>query len=173
MSQWTFFCFDAASGTLYEGLCTYYCWWRNNFGIKAPLWHTLHFFIVGSDMLLNNTHIMHCCVSTATMVVQMHYNVAMKSLMGSRGAALLWDSLDPSWPWGVSRRDLQKRLGRRLVNQRGAQWRGHGDTRRQAREFISGPSLGTRAKFMTLSRIQSRAVTGLLTGHNTLRRHTY
>ena len=26
---------------------------------------------------------------------------------------------------------------------------------------------------MTLSRIQSRAVTGLLTGHNTLRRHLY
>ena len=45
--------------------------------------------------------------------------------------------------------------------------------KRQAREFISGPSLGTRAKFMTLSRIQSRAVTGLLTGHNTLRRHLY
>ena len=35
------------------------------------------------------------------------------------------------------------------------------------------PSLGTRAKYMTLSRIQSRAVTGLLTGYNTLRRHLY
>jgi len=74
---------------------------------------------------------------------------------------------------GVSRRDLQKRLGRWLDNQHGAQWRGLGDTQRQAHEFISGPSLGTRAKFMTLSRIQSRVVTGLLTGHNTLRRHLY
>ena len=36
-----------------------------------------------------------------------------------------------------------------------------------------GPSLGRRAKFMTFNRIQSRVVTGLLTGHNTLRRHLY
>ena len=68
---------------------------------------------------------------------------------------------------------MQKRLDRWLVNQHGAQWRGLGDTQRQAREFISGPSLGTRAKFFTFNRIQSRAVTGLLTGHNTLRRHLY
>jgi hypothetical protein len=25
---------------------------------------------------------------------------AMQPLMGSQGAALLWDSSDPSWPWG-------------------------------------------------------------------------
>jgi hypothetical protein len=36
-----------------------------------------------------------------------------------------------------------------------------------------GPSLGTRAKFMTFNRIQSRVVTGLLMGHNTLRRRLY
>ena len=48
-----------------------------------------------------------------------------------------------------------------------------GDTLRQARELISGPSLGSRAKFMTFNRFQSRAVTGLLTGHNTLRRHLH
>jgi len=54
-----------------------------------------------------------------------------------------------------------------------AQWQGLGDTQRQAREFISGPSLGTRAKFMTFNRIQSRVVTGLLMGHNTLRRLLY
>ena len=42
-----------------------------------------------------------------------------------------------------------------------------------AREFISGPSLGARAKFLTSNRIQSRAVTGLLMGRNTLRRHLY
>ena len=44
---------------------------------------------------------------------------------------------------------------------------------RQARELISGPSLGTRAKFLNFNRIQSRVVTGLLTGHNTLRRHLH
>jgi hypothetical protein len=41
---------------------------------------------------------------------------------------------------------------------------------RGAPELISGPSLGTRVKF---NRTQSRVVTGLLTGHNTLRRHLY
>jgi len=79
--------------------------------------------------------------------------------------------LGPEPALGVSRRDLQMRLGRWLVNQHGARWRGLGDTQRQAHEFISGPSLGTRAKFMTVNRTQSGAVTGLLTGHNTLRRH--
>ena len=58
-------------------------------------------------------------------------------------------------------------------NQHRAQWQGLGDTQRQARELISGPSLGSRAKFMTFNRFQSRAVTGLLTGHNTLRRHLH
>jgi hypothetical protein len=87
------------------------------------------------------------------------------------GAALRF--LIPEPDLRVSRQDLQKRLGRWLVNQHEAQWRGLGDTQRQAREFISGPSLGTRAKFMTFNRIQSRVVTGLLTGHNTLRRHLY
>jgi len=65
------------------------------------------------------------------------------------------------------------RLSRWLVNQHGARWRCLGDTQRQALEFISGPSLGTRAKFMTFNRTQSRAMTGLLTGHNTLRRHLH
>jgi len=55
-----------------------------------------------------------------------------------------------------------KRLGRWLVNQHGTQWHGLGDTQRQARELILGPSLGTRAKFFTFNRT-----------HNTLRRHLY
>jgi len=81
--------------------------------------------------------------------------------------------LGPKLALGVSRRDLQKRLGRWLVNQHGAQWRSLGDTQRLAREFISAPSLGTRTKFLTFNRYQCRAVTGLLMGHNTLRRHLY
>jgi hypothetical protein len=67
---------------------------------------------------------------------------AMKSMMGSQVAALLRDSLDPSRPFG-SLGKTYKRLGRWLVNQHGAQWQGLADTQRQAREFISGPSLGT------------------------------
>ena len=46
-----------------------------------------------------------------------------------------------------------------------------GDTQRQAQELISGPRLGAKARFLSFKRTQSRAVTGLLTGHNTLRRH--
>ena len=79
----------------------------------------------------------------------------------------------PKPPLGVSRRDIQRRLGRWLVTQHWTKWRGLGDTQRQAQELISGPSLGTRAKFLTFNRTQSRVVTGLLTGHNTLRRHLY
>jgi hypothetical protein len=87
------------------------------------------------------------------------------------GSALRFFGPEPAL--GVSGRDLQKRLGRWFVNQHGAQWRVLVDTQKQAREFILGPSLGTRAKFMTLSRIQSGVVIGLLTGHNTLMRHLY
>ena len=44
---------------------------------------------------------------------------------------------------------------------------------RQARELISGPCLGAKARFLSFNRTQSRAVTGLLTGHNTLSRHLH
>ena len=62
--------------------------------------------------------------------------------------------LGPEPALGVSRQDLQMRLGCWLVNQHGAQWRGLGDTQRQAQEFLSGPSLGTWAKFMTFNDLQ-------------------
>jgi len=48
-----------------------------------------------------------------------------------------------------------------------------GDTQRQARELIWGPCLGVKARFLSFNRTQSRAVTGLLTGHNALRRHLH
>ena len=44
-------------------------------------------------------------------------------------------------------------------------------TQRQAWELISGPNLATRARLLSFNRTQSRVVIGLLTGHNTLRRH--
>jgi len=81
--------------------------------------------------------------------------------------------MDWSWPWGSLGVIYKKRLSHWLTNQHRAQWRGLGDTQRQAREHILGPSLGTRAKFMTFNRIESRAVIGLLTGHKTLQRHLY
>ena len=60
-----------------------------------------------------------------------------------------------------------------LLNQHWISWRDLGHTQRQARELISGPSPGIKAKLLSFNRIQSRVVTGLLTGHNTLRRHLY
>jgi hypothetical protein len=71
---------------------------------------------------------------------------------------------------GVSRRDVLRRIGRWLVNQHRIRWRGLGDTQRQAWELILGPCLGAKARFLSFNRTHSRAVTGLLTGHNTLRR---
>ena len=50
---------------------------------------------------------------------------------------------------------------------------GLGHTQRQARELISGPCLGAKARVLSFNRTQSRAVTDLLTGHNTLRRHLH
>jgi hypothetical protein len=40
-------------------------------------------------------------------------------------------------------------------------------------ELILGPCLGAKARFLSFNRTQSRAVTGHLTGHNTLRRHLH
>jgi hypothetical protein len=44
---------------------------------------------------------------------------------------------------------------------------------RQANGQILGPCLGAKARFLSCNRTQSRAVTGLLTGHHTVRRHLH
>jgi len=59
-----------------------------------------------------------------------------------------------------------------LLIHSGILW-GPGDTQRQAQELILGPCLCAKTRFLSFDRTQSRAVTGLLTGHNTLRRHHY
>jgi hypothetical protein len=79
--------------------------------------------------------------------------------------------LRPEPALGVSRRDIQNKLSHWLVNQHWARWRSLGDTQRQALELISAPILGAKTKVMSFNRTQSRAVIGLLTGHNTLRWH--
>jgi hypothetical protein len=61
----------------------------------------------------------------------------------------------------------------RMGNQHVVLWRGPCSTQRQDRELISGPDLATRARLLSFNRTQSRVVIGLLTGHNTLRRHLY
>ena len=74
---------------------------------------------------------------------------------------------------GISRQDIRRRVRRWLVNQHGVWWRVLCDTQRPARELISEPYLGAKARFLSFNRIQSRAVTGLFTGPNTLRRHLH
>ena len=60
-----------------------------------------------------------------------------------------------------------------LVNQYLAVWRGLCSTQRQARKLISCPSPATKNRLLSFNRTQYRVITGLLTGHNTLRRHLY
>jgi hypothetical protein len=79
----------------------------------------------------------------------------------------------PEMILGVSSQDIGRRIGRWLVNQHWIWWRGIGDPQRQARELISGPCLGAKTRFLSFNRTQSRAITGLLTGRNTLRRHLH
>ena len=71
----------------------------------------------------------------------------------------------------VSRQDTQKRLSCWLASQDWARWRGLGYTQRKARELISGSCLGAMANFLSFNRTHFRAVTALVTGYNTLRRH--
>jgi hypothetical protein len=53
-------------------------------------------------------------------------------------------------------------------------WRGLCSTLKQARKLISCPSPATKTRLLSFNRTtQSRVITGLLTGHNTLRRHLY
>jgi hypothetical protein len=64
-------------------------------------------------------------------------------------------------------------MKRWMVRQCLALWRGPCSTQRQAQELISSPDLATGAHILSFNRTQSRVVIGLLTGHNTLRRHLY
>ena len=89
----------------------------------------------------------------------------------ARGGSVL-GFLGPEPALGVSRQDI-RRIGRWLVNQQWVRWRVLEDTRRQARELVLGTCLGVKASFLFFNRTQIRVVTGLLTGHNTLRRHLH
>jgi hypothetical protein len=52
-------------------------------------------------------------------------------------------------------------------------WRGPTSIQRQAQKLISGPSPSAKTRLLSFNRPQSRDVTGLLTGHNSLKRHLY
>jgi hypothetical protein len=74
---------------------------------------------------------------------------------------------------GVSRQNIRRKLKGWIANQHLALWRGPCGTQRQARKLISGPNLAIGAQLLCFNRTQSRVVTGLLTGHNTLKRHLH
>ena len=74
---------------------------------------------------------------------------------------------------GVSRQNIRKKMKRCMKNQHLALWRGPRNTQGQARELSSGPNLATGARLLSFNKTQTRAVIGLLTGHNTLIRHLH
>ena len=54
-----------------------------------------------------------------------------------------------------------------------AMWLGPSSTQRHAEKLISGSSLTKRTRLLSFSRTKLRVIIGLLTGHNTLRRHLH
>jgi hypothetical protein len=74
---------------------------------------------------------------------------------------------------GFSRQTIRRKMKRWMEKQHLALWGGPCSTQRQARELISGPNLATGARLLSFNRTESRVVVGLLTGHNTLRRHLH
>jgi hypothetical protein len=74
---------------------------------------------------------------------------------------------------GVSRQCIRREIQCWLDRQHLIRWRGLVGTMRQAQELISGPNTAARAALMSFNRAQSRVVTGLITGHNTVRRHLH
>jgi hypothetical protein len=74
---------------------------------------------------------------------------------------------------GVSRQNNRRKMRRWIEKKHLALWCGPCSTQRQARELISGPDLAMGARLLSFNRTQTRVVIGLLTGHNTLRRHLH
>ena len=74
---------------------------------------------------------------------------------------------------GVSRQSINKKIQCWLDQQHTTLWQGLAGTQKQARELISGTCTAAKTRLLSFSRMQSRVVTGLLTGHNTLRRHLH
>jgi hypothetical protein len=100
--------------------------------------------------------------------------VEMKSPMSSQGRALLTTLLDRSWPWWSQGSVWEEKFSAGWID---STWYDGGDwlvgTLRQAQELILGPRIAAKTTLMSFNRAQSRVVIGLLTGHNTLRRHLH
>jgi len=73
----------------------------------------------------------------------------------------------------VSRQNVRRKMKHWIENKHLALWCGPCSTQRQAQELISDPDLAMGARLLSFNRAHTRVVTGLLTGHNTLRRHLH
>jgi hypothetical protein len=73
----------------------------------------------------------------------------------------------------VSRQNSNNNIKYWVDNKHLAMWHGPCSYQRQTQKLISGSSLATRAWLLSFTRTRSRVITGLLTRHNTLRRHLY
>jgi hypothetical protein len=61
---------------------------------------------------------------------------------------------------------MKKKIKCGFVNQHMVLWHSLTSTQRQAQDFISGPSPAAKSKLLSFNRVQSRLVTGLLTGRD-------
>jgi hypothetical protein len=74
---------------------------------------------------------------------------------------------------GVCKQNIRRKMKHWMEKQLLVLWHGPCSIQRQAREMTSGLDMATRARLLSFNRTQSRIDIGLLTGHNTLRRHLY
>jgi hypothetical protein len=74
---------------------------------------------------------------------------------------------------GVSRQRIRSKIQCWLERQHLVQRRGLAGTMRQTQGLITGTNTAARTALMSFNRAQSRVIIGLLTGHNTLRRHLH
>jgi hypothetical protein len=73
----------------------------------------------------------------------------------------------------VSRQNIRKKIKRWMDRQHMVMCLGLTSTQKQAQKLIPGSSATATVRLLSFNGIQSRVVTGLPTGHNTLRRHLY
>jgi hypothetical protein len=74
---------------------------------------------------------------------------------------------------GLSRQSIKRKTQCWMEKQHVTLWWGLASTQRLDQELISGPCTAARTTLLCFNRTQPRAVVGVLTGHNTLRRHLH
>jgi hypothetical protein len=81
--------------------------------------------------------------------------------------------LGPKPALGISRQHIRQKVMGWIFNQYWTLWPSLTSTHWQAKEIILRSNLAVKTKLLSFTRMQSRAITHLLTGHNTLRRPFY